>query len=131
MVRGKKKFAECGSYQRLKRQFCRRYGIDPRSEISRKDVIEDAVYAQLETDGETPAERVESVLSAIFFTLRLIASSQGIDPQTIEKYAGDVAATRPRKYTPPTQEELDERENEENRRNFGPFIKRLLAMKNQ
>lgn len=94
-------------------------------------MIEDAVYAQLETDGETPAERVESVLSAIFFTLRLIASSQGIDPQTIEKFAGDVVSTRPRKYTPPTQEELDERENEENRRHFGPFIKRLAAMKKQ
>ena len=94
-------------------------------------MIEDAVYAQLESDGETPAERVESVLSAIFFTLRLIASSHGIDPHIIEQFAGDVAATRPRKYTPLTQEEIDERENEENRRNFGTFIKRLAAMKKQ
>ena len=58
----------------------------PRTEISRQDVIEDSVYAQLETDGETPASRTETVLSAIFFVVSLIARAQGWEQDVIERY---------------------------------------------
>ena len=90
-------------------------------------MIEDAAYAQLETDGETPADRLEAVLSAIFYVLRLIAASKGIDPESIERYAGDVTQTRPQKYVPPTQEELDAREAAETRRQFAGIIARAKA----
>lgn len=81
-------------------------------------MIEDAAFAEIETDGELPPERIETLLSAIFFVLSLIAAKEGIKPEVIEKYAGDVHSTRPRKYKKPTEKELEEREDNEIRRSF-------------
>lgn len=115
----------------MKRQFCRRYGIDPRTTISRRDVIEDAAFAQYETNGETPADRVEAVLSAIFYVVKTIAATQGISPDSIDRVANNVALTRPQKWVEPTQEELEEREAAEIRRDFAPSLKRMLAFQNK
>lgn len=128
----KKKFAEQGSYQRLKRQFCKRYGIDPRTTISRRDVIEDAAFAQYETDGDLPADRVEAVLSAIFYVVGLIASTQGIDPNALSRNANNVAMTRPQKWVEPTEAERQALDEEDTRRSFLPFLQRALnAQKRQ
>lgn len=81
----------------------------------------------METDGETPADRIEAVLSAIFYVLRLIAATQGIKPEWIEENAGNVNSVRPQKYVPPTQEELDAREAAETRRQFAGIIARAKA----
>lgn len=90
-------------------------------------MIEDAAFAQYETEGALPADRIEAVLSAIFYVLRLIAATQGIKPETIEKHAGDVYAVRPQKYVEPTEEELIARDNAETARQFKPFLERLIA----
>jgi len=84
--------------------------------------LEDAAFAELETDGELPPERIETLLSAIFFVLSLIANKQGISPDIIERYAGNVHATRPQKYVPLTQEEIEKREDDETRRMFAPAL---------
>lgn len=109
----------------MKRQFCRRYGIDPRSEISRRDVIEDAAFAEYETDGELPAERIETVLSAIYYVITLIASHNGIDPHSIKENAGNVYATRPQKFKPLSREEQEKREDEETRRSFAGTLSKI------
>ena len=88
-------------------------------------MIEDAAFAEYETDGETPPERIETVLSAIFFVLLQIAASNGINPEYIEQYAGNVYATRPRKYTPPTPEEMQKREDDEVRRSFAGTLSKM------
>lgn len=96
-------------------------------------MIEDAVIAKMETDGELPPERIETLLSAIFFVLTQIAANNGINPELIEKYSGNVYATRPRIYVPPTKEELERREDEEVRRGFSgmlSMIKRMAAKQN-
>ena len=72
-----------------------------------------------------PPERVETLLSAIFFVLSLIAAREGIKPDIIEKYSGDVYSTRPRKYKPLTQKEQEEREDEEVRRAFANSLLRI------
>lgn len=89
-------------------------------------MIEDAAFAELETDGELPAERSETLLSAIFFVLSLIAAKNGIKPETIEEFAGNVYATRPRKFKPLTKEEKEAREDDDVRRSFAT---QLLAIK--
>lgn len=91
-------------------------------------MIEDAAFAQYETNGETPADRIEAVLSAIFYTVKAIAASRGINPNSIDRAVGDVAAIRPQKWIEPTQEELDAMEDAEVRRGFAPFLKRMLAI---
>lgn len=94
-------------------------------------MIEDAAFAEYETDGELPAERIETVLSAIFYVITLIAAKNGIDPHWIEKNAGNVYATRPRKFKPLSQEEQEEREDEETRRAFAGTLSRIkTALKN-
>lgn len=110
----------------MKRQYCKRYGIDPRTFISRREVIEDAAFAQYETDGDMPADRVEAVLSAIFYVVGLIASTQGIDPKAISRSANNVAFTRPQKWIELTEDKKQEQEEEETRRNFLPFLQRAL-----
>ncbi|MBQ9370584.1 MAG: hypothetical protein IJU03_00160 [Thermoguttaceae bacterium] len=54
--------------------------------------------------------------------MRLIASSQGIKPETIERYAGDVDAVRPQKYVEPTPEEKDEQWNRSARQGFAGML---------
>lgn len=76
----------------------------------------------METNGETPADRLEAVLSAIYYTLRLLAATQGVQPDSIERYAGDVELVRPQRYVEPTQEELDARWNNETRRGFAGML---------
>ena len=87
--------------------------------------MEDAAFAELETDGELPPERIETLLSAIFFVLSLIANTKGISPDVIERYAGNVHVTRPQKYVPLTQEEIERREDEETRRMFAPALYKI------
>lgn len=91
-------------------------------------MIEDAAFAQYETNGETPADRIEAVLSAIFYTVKAIAASRGISPASIDRSVGDVNLIRPQKWTEPTQEERDAMDDAEIRRDFAPSLKRMLAM---
>lgn len=86
--------------------------------VSRRELIEDAVFAESETDGKFPADRNESVLSAIYYVLTLLAARQGVNYDEIERYAGNVRATRPRLYVEPTPEEIERREEEETRRSY-------------
>lgn len=90
-------------------------------------MIEDAAFAELETDGELPADRIETVLSAIFFVVSLIASAQGVKPEIIERHAGNVYSTRPVKYRPLSQEAQEQRENDEIRRNFARTLQKIKA----
>lgn len=90
-------------------------------------MIEDAAFAELETDGELPADRIETVLSAIFFVVSLIASAHGVKPEYVEQYAGNVYATRPHKYAPLTQEEREKREDDEVRRAFAGTLTQIKA----
>lgn len=99
--------------------------------VSRRELIEDAAFAELETDGKLPADRTEAVLSAIYYTLTLFAASQGVNVRDIDVIAGDVRATRPRYYT---DEDLKRRaeirakqEEEETRRAFAPRLARAKA----
>ena len=72
-----------------------------------------------------PPERIETLLSAIFFVLSLIAAKEGIKPDVIEKYAGDVYSTRPRKFKPLTQEEQEEREDNDVRNSFASSLMKI------
>ena len=89
-------------------------------------MIEDAAFAQYETDGDMPADRVEAVLSAIFYVIRLIAATQGINPRSIDRQANNVAMNRPQKWIEPTEDEKQALDVEETRRDFTPLLQWAL-----
>ena len=93
--------------------------------VSRRELIEDAVFAESETDGKFPADRNESVLSAIYYVLTLLAARQDVNYDEIERYAGNVRATRPRLYVEPTPEEIERREEEETRRSYASRLAQI------
>lgn len=99
--------------------------------VSRRELIEDAAFAELETDGKLPADRTEAVLSAIYYVLTLFAASQGVNVNDVEIIAGDVRATRPRFYSDDDlkrrAEALEKREVERTRRDFAPRLARVKA----
>jgi|BioPla2DNA2_1021312.scaffolds.fasta_scaffold09861_7 hypothetical protein len=74
-----------------------------------------------------PAERTETLLSAIFFVTTLIASSLGVDPELIHRRANDVYSTRPKEYKEPTAEELKAKQDEKIREGFAPMLAKIKA----
>lgn len=92
-------------YERLHRQYCRRYGLNPlTSHIPKSELISDAAFIQAEADGDFPADRLETVLSAIFFTVYSLAVTFGLDPDETLPKIGDSEFTKPRKFrVPPPQ----------------------------
>ena len=73
-----------------------------------------------------PAERTETLLSAIFFVTTLIASCLGVDPELIHRRANDVYNTRPKEYKEPTAEEVKAKRRE-NQRRFAPMLAKIKA----
>jgi hypothetical protein len=66
-------------------------------------------------------------LSAIFFVVSLIARAQGWEQDVIERYAGSVEQTRPRKFKELTEEERAEREAQETRAMFAHTLGMVKA----
>ncbi len=99
---------------------------------TRRELIEDAAFSDAEKLGKLPADRVETILSAIFFVLKNIAATNGVNPETIDRYANNVEMLRPHVWTEPTEEEKQAREDAETRAAFAPWlakIKQQIAQK--
>lgn len=60
----------------------------------------------METDGDFPADRLETVLTAIYHCVFLTACAFGLDPDAALTYINDADALKPKKWKAPTLEEL-------------------------
>ncbi|MDO4558623.1 MAG: hypothetical protein Q4C47_06635 [Planctomycetia bacterium] len=82
------------------------------------------MYSQHEADGLYPSERLETVLSAILWYVRILASANGADVPELKKLENESGITKPRRYVPPTPEECRRQQEAEQRREW----KNLIAM---
>lgn len=102
--RGKK--LDRNRYERLHRQYCRRYGLNPyTTHVPKSELIADAVFVRKEAQGEYPADRLETVLSAIFHCVFWSACYHGMKPGNAEKYIGEAEVVKPKRWKEPTKEE--------------------------
>ncbi len=90
--------------------------------VSKEELIADEVYSQHETHGEYPADRMETVLSAIYYCLKILVSAKGVDPKELDKFIGDAECVKPKKYVPPTEEELARQHDEKVRKQWKELV---------
>ena len=62
-----------------------------------------------ESEGEYPADRLETVLSAIYHCVFWSACFHGMNPNNAEKYIGEAEAVKPRRWKEPSKEERRKR----------------------
>lgn len=100
---------------------------------TRRELIEDAAYAEWAAQGNAPLDERGALLVAIWRLLGLLAAARGVDMREEARLAADPEAIRPRPAQP-----VDPRDEEdETRRAFAPILaraKRALernALKNE
>lgn len=111
----------------LARRYRRRYALGPEVAITRREAIEDAAYAEEEALGNTPIEREEVALAAIYCALGKLAERQGVDMREVARRVADLESIRPQSYREPTQEEKERLDDEETRREFAPLLAEAKA----
>lgn len=82
------------------------------------------MFVQKEAEGAFPADRRETVLSAIFYCVYWSAVYHGMKPDVVEKYINEAEIVKPKKWKEPTVEELRRRQIAEDRAMFAVFAAR-------
>lgn len=92
---------------RLHRQYCRHYGLNPATTpVNRSELLFDAAFDSLQTDGKLPSDRPETLLSAIYHCVFWTACAFGLDPDIALSYIGDADLYKPKKFEAPSLDEI-------------------------
>ena len=94
---------------------------------TRRELIEEAAYADAEAEGAFAPTREENVLVAIYDLLGALALTRGVELDAAEARLQDWEALRPRRRRYGSEAELREREDAETRRAFASLIAQAKA----
>lgn len=86
--------------------------------VPRTELIADEVFVRRESEGEYPADRLETVLSAIYYCVFWSAVFHGMKPDVVEKYINEAEITKPKKWHEPTQAERQKIAEMEQKKHF-------------
>ena len=85
------------------------------------------MFVRRESEGEYPADRLETVLSAIFHCVFWSACFHGMNPNNAERYIGESEITKPKKWREPTPEQRRMKAEAEDRRLFAMIADRFIS----